>query len=166
MEEKEFLKEGYIRKKVGSIFELFEDGIVAISALLLFYLNVLALYDIFQTLLKGEINISELTPKFLYVFVLIELFRLMIIYLTERRIDISMIVKTTLISILRELIVRAPHLKSSDYYGIGFLISVLALAYYVPKFFFLSEKAFALKPRQGYPKLSKEDLEELEEQED
>ncbi|GAB6073048.1 hypothetical protein JCM14244_14250 [Venenivibrio stagnispumantis] len=51
----------------------------------------------------------------------------MIVYLSERRIDTSLIVKTTLIAILREIIIKAPTFHLPEYIGVSILLSVLGL---------------------------------------
>lgn len=151
---KQFLEANYLGKRFGDLFEFFEDLIVVVLSVLLFILSVVALWDIGYGIFNQSYSFIELIPKFLYVFILIELFRLMIVYLTERRIDTSMVVKTTFIAVLREVIIKAPHLKFEDYIGISVLIAVLGIIYYVPKFYFASERDFSLrrkflKIRQG-----------------
>ncbi|MEZ0323438.1 MAG: phosphate-starvation-inducible PsiE family protein [Hydrogenothermaceae bacterium] len=131
---KKILEEYYLGKKLRSILEFFEDLIVLTLSILLFYLSLTALYDLGYSIYEGKIPFINLIPKFLYVFILIELFRLTIVYLTERRIDTSMVVKTTFIAILREVIIKAPNLKFEDYIGISVLIATLGSIYYVPKF--------------------------------
>jgi Protein of unknown function (DUF2495). len=116
---KDILKGNFLHEKIGDIFELFEDIIIVLLTILLFILSINALYDIALALFSEKYSFIELIPKFLYVFILTELFRLMIVYLTERRIDTSLIVKTTLIAVLREVVIKAPYLKFYDYIGIS-----------------------------------------------
>ncbi|WP_456382304.1 phosphate-starvation-inducible PsiE family protein [Persephonella sp.] len=134
-----------IHQKLGNFLEFLEDIIVLILLILLFVLSILALYDIYLALTEVKTKVYDLIPKFIYLFILIELFRLTIVYLKERRIDTSLIVKTTLIAVLREIIIKAPHFKPMDYVGIGFLTLILALMYYVPKYIFVSEAEFEIK---------------------
>ena len=131
--------------KLGSSLELLEDIVIFILTILLFILSIFALYDIALALFKEKIKFYDLIPKFLYIFILTELFRLMIVYLKERRIDTSLIVKTTLIAILREVIIKAPHFKMTDYIGVSIILAVLGLMYYIPKYVFVSEEKFELK---------------------
>ena len=70
----------------------------------------------------------------------------MIVYLKERRLDTALIIKTTIIAVLRELLIRAPYMHLDDYIGISILLSVLALMYYLPKYFFVKDM------RKGYYK--------------
>ncbi len=145
MKFKDILKGNFLHEKIGDIFELFEDIIIVLLTILLFILSINALYDIALALFSEKYSFIELIPKFLYVFILTELFRLMIVYLTERRIDTSLIVKTTLIAVLREVVIKAPYLKFYDYIGISVLLIVLGSMYYIPKYIFISEKDFRLK---------------------
>lgn len=142
---KKILEANYIGRTTRDLFEFLEDFIVLILSILLFFLSIVAILDIGYSIFSQKSSFIELIPKFLYIFILIELFRLMIVYLTERRIDTSMVVKTTFIAILREVIIKAPHLKFEDYIGISILIAVLGVLYYVPKLYFTSEKDFSLK---------------------
>jgi uncharacterized membrane protein (DUF373 family) len=148
MKFKDILKGQFLHEKLGDIFELFEDIIIVLLTVLLFILSINALYDIVLALFSEKYSFIEIIPKFLYVFILTELFRLMIIYLTERRVDTSLIVKTTLIAVLREVVIKAPHLKFYDYLGISILLIVLGSMYYIPKYIFISEKDFRLKKNQ------------------
>jgi uncharacterized membrane protein (DUF373 family) len=148
MKFKDILKNQFLHEKLGDIFELFEDIIIVLLTVLLFILSINALFDIGLALFSEKYSFIELIPKFLYVFILTELFRLMIVYLTERRVDTSLIVKTTLIAVLREIIIKAPYLKFYDYIGISILLIVLGSMYYIPKYIFISEKDFRLKKNQ------------------
>lgn len=144
---KKIFEANYLGKKFGDIFEFLEDLVIVILSILLFFLSINAIWDIGYGIFSQKYSFIELIPKFLYIFILTELFRLMIVYLTERRIDTSMVVKTTFIAVLREVIIKAPHLKFEDYIGISVLIAVLGIIYYVPKFYFASEKDFSLRKK-------------------
>jgi len=138
MDIKKFLKPQAIHAKLGDLLETLEEIIVFLLTILLLILSLRALYDIAVDLFVTDISFISLIPKFIYVFILIELFRLMIVYLLERRLNTSLIIKTTLIAILRETIIKAPHLKLHDYIGLSLLLIVLGSMYYIPKYVFKS----------------------------
>jgi uncharacterized membrane protein (DUF373 family) len=138
MDIKKFLKPQAIHGKIGDLLETLEEIIVFILTILLLILSLRALYDIAVDLFVTDISFISLIPKFIYVFILIELFRLMIVYLLERRLDTALIIKTTLIAILRETIIKAPHLTLPDYIGLSLLLIVLSSMYYIPKYAFKS----------------------------
>ncbi len=144
---KSLLEPHKVHSKLGSSLEFLEDIIIFVLTILLFILSIFALYDIAVSLFKENIKFYDLIPKFLYIFILTELFRLMIVYLKERRIDTSLIVKTTLIAILREVIIKAPHFGLNEYVGVSVLLAVLGLMYYIPKYIFVSEEKFELKKK-------------------
>ncbi|MGC8677649.1 MAG: phosphate-starvation-inducible PsiE family protein [Hydrogenobaculum sp.] len=135
-----------LHDKLGDLFEFFEDAIIVSLTLLLFYLSVLAIIDIGRYMIYDKYSFYKILPKFTYLFILAELFRLMIVYLKERRLDTALIIKTTIIAVLRELLIKAPYMHIDDYIGISILLSVLALMYYLPKYFFVKDM------RKGYYK--------------
>ncbi|MGC9006793.1 MAG: phosphate-starvation-inducible PsiE family protein [Sulfurihydrogenibium sp.] len=153
---KNLLEPHKLHDKLGDLFEFFEDFIIVLLTLLLFILSMMAIYDLGLAVFSSKYSFMDLVPKFLYVFILAELFRLNIVYLQERIIDTSLIIKTTLIAVLRELIVKAPSLKLlEEYIGISILLTVLALSYYVPKYILKKGKKFSLGKRRNYKKSTK-----------
>ncbi|MGC9120181.1 MAG: phosphate-starvation-inducible PsiE family protein [Sulfurihydrogenibium sp.] len=152
---KKLLEPHKLHDKLGDLFEFFEDFIIVLLTLLLFILSMMAIYDLGLAVFSSKYSFMDLVPKFLYVFILAELFRLNIVYLQERIIDTSLIIKTTLIAILRELIVKAPSLKLEEYVGVSILLTVLALSYYVPKYILKKERKFRLGKRRNYKKSTK-----------
>lgn len=145
---KNLLEPHKLHDKLGDLFEFFEDFIIVLLTLLLFILSIIAIYDLGYAVFSYKYTFMDLIPKFLYLFILAELFRLNIVYLTERIIDTSLIVKTTLIAILREVIIKAPSLKFYDYLGLSILLAVLALTYYVPKYILKRDKIKIKRERQ------------------
>ncbi len=128
-----------VHKTLGDTLEFFEDLIILALTGVIFYISIIAIFDIISLVLYKEAKALEVIPKFLYLFILIELFRLLIYYLKERELDTSLIVKTTLIAVLREVIIKAPHFKFEDYIGASVLILVIGALYYVPKYIFRKE---------------------------
>ncbi len=137
-----------LHSKLGDTFEFVGDLFIVLLIILLFYLGFLALIDIGEDLISRTVPFEELIAKFIYIFILTELFRLMIIYLRERRVDVPTVIKTTLIAILREVIIKAPHYKFADFIGIGFLLLVLGILLYVPELLPSKEKKIKIKKRQ------------------
>lgn len=128
-----------VHKKLGDSLEFFEDLIILALTAVIFYVSIIAIFDIIKIVLVKKAEFIDIIPKFLYLFILVELFRLLIVYLKERIVDTSLIVKTTLIAILREVIIKAPSFKFLDYVGASVLILILGLLYYVPKYVFKKE---------------------------
>ncbi len=155
MEEKEkkidLFEQAKIHKKIGDFLEFVEDIIVLILVIFIFIITIVAISDMAISLFKKGSKVYTLIAKFIYIFILIEIFRLTIIYLKERRIDTSLMVKTTLIAVLREIIIKAPSYKLPEYIGVSVLASTLALMYYIPKYIFVSESKFELRKSNKRP---------------
>lgn len=87
------------------ILETIQDLIVISLCISLFSVMVLKLREMFFSLLP-PFHFQEVTADILFVLILVELFRLLIIYLQERRVSIGVAVEVCIVSILREVIVR------------------------------------------------------------
>ncbi|MFN6067666.1 MAG: phosphate-starvation-inducible PsiE family protein, partial [Pseudanabaena sp.] len=66
---------------------------------------VLQMKEIFLSLLT-TLRFHESTADILFILILVELFRLLIIYLQEQRVSIGVSVEVTIVSVLREVIVK------------------------------------------------------------
>jgi uncharacterized membrane protein (DUF373 family) len=142
-----FLEPNKIHELLGDLLEFIEDLIVLSLVIFIFIISIFAIAKLGNALLNNHKDLYKLIAHFIYIFILVELFRLTIIYLKERRLDTSLMVKTTLIAILREIIIKAPTFKLPEYIGVSILVAVLALMYYIPKYVFVSERKFELRNR-------------------
>jgi uncharacterized membrane protein (DUF373 family) len=66
---------------------------------------VLQLREMFLSLLP-PLDFQVVTADILFLLILVELFRLLIIYLQEQRVSIGVAVEVSIVSVLREIIVR------------------------------------------------------------
>jgi uncharacterized membrane protein (DUF373 family) len=81
------------------------QDLIAISLCLgLFCIMVLQLREIFASLLNKP-QFHDITADILFILILVELFRLLIIYLQEQRVSIGVSVEIAIVSVLREVIV-------------------------------------------------------------
>ncbi len=87
------------------ILEFIQDFIIISLCLGLFGFMTLQLREMFVSLLP-PLNFTRVTADILFVLILVELFRLLIIYLQERRVSIGVAVEVSIVSVLREIIVR------------------------------------------------------------
>jgi uncharacterized membrane protein (DUF373 family) len=85
--------------------ELFQDFIVISLCLNLFGVMLLRLGDMFLCFLK-PLDLRQVTSDILFLLILVELFRLLIDYLQERSISVGAAVEITIVSALREIILR------------------------------------------------------------
>ncbi|EKV02783.1 putative membrane protein [Leptolyngbya sp. PCC 7375] len=90
---------------VVRFLELIQDLIVISLCIGLFSFMVMQLREMFLSLLP-PLNFPQVTADILFLLILVELFRLLIIYLKEHRVSIGVAVEVSIVSVLREIIVR------------------------------------------------------------
>jgi len=93
------------RYRVVRILEMVQDLIVISLCMGLFSFMVIQMREMFLSLLP-PLDFPAVTADILFLLILVELFRLLIIYLQEQRISIGVAVEVSIVSILREVIVR------------------------------------------------------------
>jgi uncharacterized membrane protein (DUF373 family) len=87
------------------ILESVQDVIVISLCMSLFCLMVVQLFETIMSLLP-PLDFPSVTSDILFLLILVELFRLLIIYLQEHRVSIGVAVEVSIVSVLREMIVR------------------------------------------------------------
>lgn len=92
-------------KLIVSALETVQDLIVISLCIGLFCFMVIELREMFFSLLP-PLDFQQVTADILFLLVLVELFRLLIIYLQEQRVSIGVAVEVCIVSVLREIIVR------------------------------------------------------------
>ncbi|WP_414552074.1 phosphate-starvation-inducible PsiE family protein [Anabaena sp. CCY 0017] len=93
------------RERIVSNLELFQDFIVIALCLGLFAVMLIRLADMFSSFLH-PLDLREVTSDILFILILVELFRLLLDYLQEQRISVGAAVEITIVSALREVILR------------------------------------------------------------
>jgi uncharacterized membrane protein (DUF373 family) len=89
---------------VGTL-ERVQDGIIISLCVGLFGIMAIQIRAMFFSLLPPS-HFREVTADILYLLILVELFRLLIIYLQEQRVSIGVAVEVAIVSVLREIIVH------------------------------------------------------------
>ncbi len=90
---------------VIQFLEFVQDLIIISLCIGLFSFMAIQLREMFVSLLP-PLQLTRVTPDILFVLILVELFRLLIIYLQERRVSIGVAVEVSIVSVLREIIVK------------------------------------------------------------
>jgi uncharacterized membrane protein (DUF373 family) len=85
--------------------ELIQDAIVLGLCAMLFLVMGIKLFNLGQRMLDGT-DFSLVIGDILFLLVLLELFRLLVIYLEEHRVSVSTMVEVGIVSTLREVILR------------------------------------------------------------
>lgn len=100
-----FCDRWFDRRAIVQNMEAFQDLIVIILCLGLFAVMLLQLWGIFIAITQ-PLDYKLVTAKILFVLILVELFRLMMIYLQEHSIAVGVAVEVTIVSVLREVVVH------------------------------------------------------------
>ena len=93
------------RPQIVQALEAVQDLIAVSLCLGLFCVMALQLKGIFASLLSTP-QYHAITADILFILILVELFRLLIIYLQEQRVSIGVSVEIAIVSVLREVIVN------------------------------------------------------------
>ena len=93
------------REQIVCNMEGFQDLIVTLICLGLFWVMVIQLWEMFSSL-THQVDFRQVTSQILFLLILVELFRLLIIYLQEHSVSVGVAVEVTIVSVLREVIVR------------------------------------------------------------
>ncbi|MDH6089305.1 phosphate-starvation-inducible PsiE family protein [Umezakia ovalisporum] len=93
------------RGRIVRTLEFIQDVIVVSLCIGLFSFMVMQVWDMFLSLLP-PLDFHVVTADILFLLILVELFRLLIIYLQEQRISIGVAVEVAIVSALREVIVK------------------------------------------------------------
>ncbi|SBO44872.1 phosphate-starvation-inducible PsiE family protein [Cyanobium sp. NIES-981] len=93
------------RVQIVQTLEAIQDLIAISLCVGLFGVMVLQMKVMFSTLLS-EPKFHAITSDILFILILVELFRLLIIYLQEQRVSIGVSVEIAIVSVLREVIVN------------------------------------------------------------
>lgn len=93
------------RPQIVQALEAVQDLIAVSLCMGLFCVMALQLKAIFTSLLATP-QFHAITADILFILILVELFRLLIIYLQEQRVSIGVSVEIAIVSVLREVIVN------------------------------------------------------------
>lgn len=93
------------RVQIVQSLEAIQDLIAVSLCVGLFCVMVLQMRILFSTLLMAP-QFHAITADILFILILVELFRLLIIYLQEQRVSIGVSVEIAIVSVLREVIVN------------------------------------------------------------
>ncbi len=98
-------REWFKKEQIVRNLELVQNLIVVTLAIGLFLVMAIRLVNLFQSLLIS-IDFQSVTSDILFILILVEIFRLLIIYLQEQRISVGVAVEVSIVSVLREVIIR------------------------------------------------------------
>ncbi len=114
------------RDRIVRNLELFQDVIIISLCVGLFCVMLIRLGDMFISFLH-PLDLREVTSDILFILILVELFRLLVDYLQEHSISVGAAVEITIVSALREIILRGVlEIPRDQIFGISVFLLVLA----------------------------------------
>ena len=94
------------RRRIIRNLEIVQDFIVISLGVWLLGAMLVLLTEVFRSLLAPPLQFEAVTSDILFLLILVELFRLLIVYLQEHRISVEVAVEVAIVSALREIIVE------------------------------------------------------------
>ena len=114
------------RDRIVRNLELFQDIIVISLCVSLFCVMLIRLGDMFLSFLR-PLDLRQVTSDILFILILVELFRLLVDYLQERSISVGAAVEITIVSALREVILRGVlEISRDQLFGLSVFLLVLS----------------------------------------
>jgi uncharacterized membrane protein (DUF373 family) len=86
--------------------EIIQDVLVVALVLVLFALMVRTLWALFKDVTADELNFRDVIAEVLFVLVMVELVRLLLVYLVEHHVAIDFMVEVGIVSTLREVVLH------------------------------------------------------------
>ncbi len=113
------------------LLENIQDIIVIVICILLFGLMIRILHGLFESF-AGPMNFRFIASELIYILVLVEIYRLLIIYLREHRIAVDIMIEVGIVSVLREVILYGVlEIESLSLLAISlFLVALMLLLRY------------------------------------
>ncbi len=113
------------RNKIVGNLERFQDFIVISLCIGLFCVMLIRLGEMFFSFLQ-PLDLRQITSDILFILILVELFRLLIDYLQEQKISVGAAVEITIVSALREIILRGVlEIPRDQIFGVSLFLIVL-----------------------------------------
>ncbi len=114
------------RDKIVSNLEVFQDIIIISLCVGLFCIMLMRLAEMFLSFLR-PLDLREVTSDILFILILVELFRLLIDYLQTQKISVGAAAEITIVSALREVILRGVlEIPRDQIIGISIFLVVLS----------------------------------------
>ena len=122
----------WIQHTVIHLLETIQDFIVILLCLGLFGVMLIKIRELFLSLVP-PLNFQIVTSDILFVLILVEIFRLLIIYLQERQVSVAVAVEVAIVSVLREVILRGVlEIPDSQVEAICKILLVLGIILLIP----------------------------------
>lgn len=123
------LNNWFQRDRIVRNLEIFQDFIIISLCLGLFCVMLIRLGDMFFSFLH-PLDLRQVTSDILFILILVELFRLLLDYLQVQQISVGAAVEITIVSALREVILRGVlEIPRDQIFGISVFLVVLGVIF-------------------------------------
>jgi uncharacterized membrane protein (DUF373 family) len=117
----------WIHSAFRKYIEVTMDLILVGLVLVIFFFTMKTIYCLSLFIYK-ETNIPHVISEFLFIFILIEVMRILIIYIEFHRVSVDIMVELAIVAILREIMLKgAIEIETTKIVGLSLLIAVLGL---------------------------------------
>jgi uncharacterized membrane protein (DUF373 family) len=117
-------------KPFSSVFNI----LIYFLIIALLIIIIKELYYLFaSTIWNGDVKIA--IDMILFIFILIEIFTILIAYLKTEFIKVERIVEVGIISLVRDLIFHATTMEPTRTYGLSAILLVFGLLFFIEKYF-------------------------------
>ncbi|MDJ0719544.1 MAG: phosphate-starvation-inducible PsiE family protein [Prochloraceae cyanobacterium] len=139
------------RDKIIRLLENIQDLVIISLCLNLFGVMVIKMGELFLSLMS-PLHFQTVTSDILFLLILVEIFRLLIIYLQERRVSMIVAVEVAIVSVLREVVLYGIlEISGSQVISICEILLILGAIMLIPT---LTEKMKNTKEEEFLPKNS------------
>lgn len=116
---------------IHSIFRKYIEvtmDLILVGLVLVTFIFIMKTIYLLGLVIYKETNIPHVISEFLFIFILIEIMRILIIYIEFHHVSVDIMVELAIVAILREIMIKgAIELETMKVAGISLLIAVLGL---------------------------------------
>ena len=134
-----------VHEALSRYFEWAQDGIAAGLAVVVLVIMLQGIVKLFQLAVLDGQPPSAVLPQIVLLLIFVELFRTLLYYLREHRVAVGLMIEVAIVSILRELLVKAPVTSWSDALAVAVLLFSLGALMVADRV----TASFALHAEQG-----------------
>ncbi|HWP03638.1 MAG TPA: phosphate-starvation-inducible PsiE family protein [Gemmatimonadaceae bacterium] len=95
-----------VHGRLRRVLEWTQDALVAALVLVLFTVMLRSLWTLASHAMEPEVEVRAVLAELLYMMILVEFLRLLVIYLREHHVAVDVMVETSIVAALREVILH------------------------------------------------------------
>jgi uncharacterized membrane protein (DUF373 family) len=111
-----------VHEALSRYFEWAQDAVASLLAIVVLVIMAQGIVKLFQLAVLDARPPSAVLPQIVLLLIFVELFRTLLYYLREHRVAVGLMIEVAIVSILRELLVKAPVTSWSDALAVAVLL--------------------------------------------